>query len=423
MKQEEDNWPEYYRESMKDYSEPVPDEIWDSLERDLKHIPFTRYPFLKMAVAAVVFLAVLSSVSLYFLRTPQAEYVREVLQTAEMPQPARYPDVVRPAIESKTVARFEPRTPGKTGETNTMNQPVEEKVLAETSDQHASPAEKVTEQEESLQVVPHITALPSGSGNIESDYSYGRPDFRTRRNKSRTFGIVVGNNPSTDNRVDGFANYAGQGSRDVDPSSVPDPLTGEDLYEQIPAAREAYLQILRNSMEKESQTDIKHKMPFTVGVSFRFRILPNFSVETGLNYTLLSSELRAGTSNDYYVKEQRLHYLGIPLKANWMFLNRKYVSLYLSAGGAVEKSVAGNQKTDFVTDGQQPVHDSRQLKVKPLQWSVSSAIGVQYNATSHIGIFVEPGIVYYFDDGSPVETIRKEKPFNFNLQMGLRFTY
>lgn len=38
-------------------------------------------------------------------------------------------------------------------------------------------------------------------------------------------------------------------------------------------------------------------------------------------------------------------------------------------------------------------------------------------------MYVEPGISYYFDDGSPISTIYKEKPVNFNLNLGLRFTF
>ena len=39
------------------------------------------------------------------------------------------------------------------------------------------------------------------------------------------------------------------------------------------------------------------------------------------------------------------------------------------------------------------------------------------------GIYVEPGVAYFFDDGSDVQTIRKENPFNFNIQAGIRLTY
>ena len=61
--------------------------------------------------------------------------------------------------------------------------------------------------------------------------------------------------------------------------------------------------------------------------------------------------------------------------------------------------------------------------VKPLQFSGSGAVGAQFNATKRVGIYVEPGVAYFFDDGSDVQTIRKENPFNFNIQAGIRLTY
>ena len=108
--------------------------------------------------------------------------------------------------------------------------------------------------------------------------------------------------------------------------------------------------------------------------------------------------------------EQKLHYVGIPLRANWNFLDKKLVTLYVSGGGMIEKCVYGKLGSEKET-------------VKPLQFSVSGAVGVQLNATKRIGIYMEPGVAYFFDDGSSVQTIRKENPFNFNIQAGIRFTY
>ena len=107
---------------------------------------------------------------------------------------------------------------------------------------------------------------------------------------------------------------------------------------------------------------------------------------------------------------QKLHYIGIPLRANWNFLNRDQVTLYVSGGGMVEKCVYGEI-------------DSEKETVKPLQLSVSGAVGAQYNVSKKVGLYLEPGISYYFDDGSAVQTIRKENPFTFTMQAGIRLTY
>jgi len=153
-----------------------------------------------------------------------------------------------------------------------------------------------------------------------------------------------------------------------------------------------------------------HDKPITFGLSMTKTINRNWNVETGLQYSLLKSEFILG-EDDYYVqKRQKLHYLGIPLRANWNFVDKKSFIMYVSAGGAMEKCVYGKI-------------GSKNETVKPLQFSVMGAVGAQYNISSRVGIYVEPGVSYFFDDGSDIETIRKENPCNFTLQGGIRLTY
>lgn len=96
--------------------------------------------------------------------------------------------------------------------------------------------------------------------------------------------------------------------------------------------------------------------------------------------------------------------------ANWNFLEKKYFTLYVTGGGMVEKCVYGKLGSEKET-------------VKPLQFSVSGGAGIQVNATKRVGVYFEPGVSYFFDDGSSIQTIRKENPFNFNMQAGIRLTY
>lgn len=102
-------------------------------------------------------------------------------------------------------------------------------------------------------------------------------------------------------------------------------------------------------------------------------------------------------------------------------MENSWLSVYASAGGVMEKCVSGKLETVTVTNGGNRTSENTSLDVDPLQWSVTAAAGAQVNFTSRFGLYVEPGIAYYFDDHSGVETIRKEHPLNFNLQLGLRF--
>ena len=49
--------------------------------------------------------------------------------------------------------------------------------------------------------------------------------------------------------------------------------------------------------------------------------------------------------------------------------------------------------------------------------------GVQFSLSPLIGIYLEPGAIYYFDNGSDIETVYSDRPLNFNLNLGIRFSF
>ena len=57
----------------------------------------------------------------------------------------------------------------------------------------------------------------------------------------------------------------------------------------------------------------------------------------------------------------------------------------------------------------------------PLQWSTTLGIGIQYDLTPHLGVYLEPSLQYFFDDGSDLNTYRTEHPLSVTLPLGLRF--
>lgn len=421
MKKEEDKWINSFRDRMKGYTEPVSPDVWASLEKELQG-PFRkgRHSYRWLGAAAAVLLAVISSFSLYFLHTPSAGLVRET--SVQLPVLEPSPSVTSVMPESLPALITQACLTGKkkvSGESREEYKNELQTIRVETElSEKTLPAEKKVEEKVRRQTnTKHSSAYEkSDYGNIVSD--------NHRKHAGWSVGISAGNLTTSSQNSHGFGNLEGGAWRNSDPYAVSDLFEGKDGASPVnSAAREAYKQILLNHMNKEVKTEIKHKMPVTFGVSARVGVSSRFAVETGLNYTLLSSDLKSGDEAYYYQKEQKLHYLGIPIKGSWLFLQKKYLTLYFSAGGMMEVCVAGKLKTNYVTDRERKIEESEDIRVKPLQWSVASAVGAQFNASRYIGIYVEPGIVYYFDDGSSVQTIRKDKPFNFNLQLGVRFTY
>jgi hypothetical protein len=165
-------------------------------------------------------------------------------------------------------------------------------------------------------------------------------------------------------------------------------------------------------------TDYRHHTPITLGLSVRWMLDEVWSLESGLTYTYLSSDMKAG----YYPAKQELHYVGIPLKINRSVWKNNRWMVYAGVGGAVEKCVSARQTIFNSFVNHREVLSENQVKLNELQWSLIASLGVQFKLMNQMGIYAEPGVVYYFDDGSKVETIRKEHPLNVNFQIGLRFS-
>jgi opacity protein-like surface antigen len=184
-----------------------------------------------------------------------------------------------------------------------------------------------------------------------------------------------------------------------------------------------YQRIVSNVSPEKQNTRMKHKQPVSVGLTVHKELSKHFALETGLIYTYLSSELSAGSDTDYYKQDQTLHYVGIPLKANVSLYKKERTDLYATAGGMIEKCVSGKIKNAYYEHGERFYTSSSSLQTDPLLFSLTLSAGIQYRLGDYFSVYAEPGIGYYFDDGSPIASVRKDKPFNFNLLCGVRMTY
>ena len=181
--------------------------------------------------------------------------------------------------------------------------------------------------------------------------------------------------------------------------------------------------IVAMNFSEEVKTDAKHYMPVRAGITASWEFAPKWSVESGLTYSWLLSDIRTGSDSYYVDSRQTLHYLGIPLNIGYSFLDSRWIRAYVSAGGMMEKCVGGRVKSDFVHNGDVRNSENDRLTVSPLQWSVAVSAGLQFSITRLVGIYVEPGVSYHFDNGADVQSVYTDKPLNFNMTLGLRFSF
>lgn len=173
---------------------------------------------------------------------------------------------------------------------------------------------------------------------------------------------------------------------------------------------------------KSVKTEYKHRLPVRVGLNVAYRLTDRLSVESGVSYTRLSSDMKDGTKDNYSSSSQKLDYIGVPLNVKYRAFGYRRLSVYASAGLLTEKCVSGKTTHEYVISGEKKKHEAEDVAAKPWQLSVNAALGAQFDVLRNVGVYVEPGVSYYFDDRSPLSTIYKEKPLNFNLNLGVRYT-
>ena len=190
------------------------------------------------------------------------------------------------------------------------------------------------------------------------------------------------------------------------PGVIPDPTAG-GIY------GEEYLLASYKAIQRNQQVKAKHHAPVSVGLQVAFGIAPRLSLSTGLVYTRTSSDFYPYAPSSNYNVHQVLHYVGIPVGLNYEFWQSGGFHAYVMAGAEADYNV----KNDTEEEGVKKENAKRDR----VQFSGKASLGAQYDITPKVGLYIEPGAKYYFDNGSHVENTFKDKKLNFNLQFGLRF--
>ena len=192
----------------------------------------------------------------------------------------------------------------------------------------------------------------------------------------------------------------------ANPEVPPDfemPKDTTDVETPAPAAV-----MMRNS--RKYNESYRHEIPISFGVSVRYNLTDKLSVNTGLNYTRYTS-----TRERYYytggadMDKQYAHYLGIPVRLDWLAVNKKHFNFYIGAGVQADKCI-------YATVG------NERLREKEVLFGLNGALGFQVNIVPMVGLYFEPEISYALNEGS-IETFRYNEPLMISARAGLRFNF
>lgn len=183
----------------------------------------------------------------------------------------------------------------------------------------------------------------------------------------------------------------------------------------------AMMDITDNNKGKIEEAE-HHDKPIILGLAVNKSIGKHWSLETGLQYSYLKSYFTLGTGNYRVDKEQKLHYIGIPVKLSYQFMAYKRLSAYGSAGASIQIPLSGKTYADYVVGGKSGY--TTDWKTTPsIQWTVNTNIGIQYQFAPKLTLFVEPTLNWYIPNGSEVKNTWTERPFTLTVPFGIRLSW
>ncbi len=403
------DWLKDIHDRMADFETEEPQGLWDDIcaaEATAKETPVIVPQKKDYKIWIGSSAAVAACLLLFWFIRPDIEQVTEI-----------------PSLPTQEIASTDHRTP------------IEDKVLPKDSEQAEQPfiaaatsdkknihslqtaannydslmqSEEVKPSESKKHSEPKKHPEPKKEESLKR-YEYLAQTSPKKRNSDPHFsvGLSTSGGIGSDNRQLFQGGYAASSSTLSESDWVDSPLLG----------------IMALNRGAETERKVTHHAPIRTGLSFSYRLNDRWSIESGISYAFASSDFHEGSVSNFIEEKQELHYVGIPLGATYRLLSWNRLDLYLSSNLMAEQCVSGQSRKKYIIgDKMQGEEETSAILSRPMQWSIGAKAGVQYNLNSLLSIYVEPGCSYYFDDHSSLETVFKDKVFDFNLNLGLRFS-
>lgn len=406
-----EDWTDIIGEELESIEEPLPADDWSVLQR--KYAASRKKKRAALFAWAGGITSVAAAIALVLLLIRPADVPSNDDIVAEQHPP------IEEVVPTDTVSID---TPSDTSDTvipkKKMQIPASVNVVKPSDDiliAQDNAEEQVPEEEEIFEVVKDTVSITerllADAGNTndkkevtkdnQTDY-WGLDDFPDDEPKRKRIKVSVGLSGSASaspiikmydvNLEPPQGDMTGPGQKDSTEVESPEPARA----------------LMRS---KSSYTEkYRHEIPKSFGVSARLHLTDRLSINTGLNYTRYASD-RTRIFSDYTYQNDRqyVHYLGIPVRLDWMIVNRKHFNFYLGAGIQADKCI-------YATVGGERLHE------KEVLFGLNGAMGLQFNIVPMVGLYFEPDISYSLNEGS-IQTYRSREPFVVTVRGGLRFNF
>ena len=426
---DDQQWLKHLSDKLNDYEEPAPEGLWDDIADSLSDDAAVPKPEKKRHAAVMPLWLRRVSAAAAVVAIAVAIWLAAGIDTTKIDQkPAEtYTDNTLNKYNNPTLAETDThREVEKVMEnttTSTVIQPVRSLAAATGNAVTTTPSAEAATASQGLKDIqenkvdsvnigtPTYSTSPTRRENIaENRQGYNQPVIQaTKRAAASRLALNLY-----------AANLTGASSsvRENGPTLRSQYMSGEGLAE----FSDIQTVVKMSNTNKVVEHKMNHKFPVRAGVSLRYDLNSRLALSTGLQYSYLASDFSWGSAKSYYAGNQKLHYLGIPVNLTYDIWSNDRFSIYASGGMTMEKCIDGSVTTDYILNGDFQTRKTEDATEKRLQWSATAAVGVQFRLVSRLSLYAEPGVCYYIDNHSSTDNIYKERPFNFNVNLGLRFT-
>lgn len=403
--------------SLNDVTETPGDGIWEGIERRMarrRRFVLLRRAGMISAAAAIVIAALLLKPE-----TGHETAVRVIEGTERLAEASTEPEASEDGVGNPAGDRRETFGATETATVEATGAAAVDAIGTVTSAVHATEVTKATEDVTVQSSGTPAKATSGADDEPETRYSQEEldrmsiDDFdesgtwtweeeKVRKNKKDYLAAVL--NLSTTAEAGTFANGI------VSPAEIRH-IRKMNAYKVDPGLNKKDTVIERNSGS--------YSIPVSVGIGAKIRLSKRFDLGIGLNYTIMSRKLAGEFNGEYYSEIRNIQqYIGIPVNLYYNIIGNDKISLYIQAGGAVERGISDLYRMTGADNSVITHHEP----VKGVQFSVSAGIGIEYWFSSVAGVYFDPTIRYYFDNYQ-AKSIRTDQPLQTGFEIGVRFRF
>lgn len=381
------------RERFSDYSEPVDEACWSSVENSLNLLLQRRrrrvlyYRISSFAAAAVILFGIVLFREPGIHLPPEGERVAVVVDNSFL---------IPTEIDEKGISMVE-KVKGLV-------------ALAKNREAAAVGSREAEEPEEA--VAEERAAEENGvKKSGEDGVSKGQSEEKNIRGEM----AVKGSAAKERKHGRGFASFSVSSSFRGGGSTSEEGGTILALVPVPPGMGNGYSHISHAESIKRI-SDVEYSMPLNVGVQVQMRLNKRLALGVGVSYSMLKSRYDGLINKMYYDVNQTLHYIGIPVGLYISIMERKNFYLYANVGGTIEKGVRASYKLTGYEGNVRRFKDN----IEGVQYSLNGGFGLEYMFVRNFGIYLEPNLAYYFNSDVPA-SIRTAQPLQVKADIGLRF--